>query len=105
MSRSVRFKLRGSEEKLALDMCAQLGTPLDTFAYQLYRSGMRLLLQEVARREQELDQQAVQEYTTGTSNDMVHTGGDSGDTDTESSGGGPTSEVSVEPESNSAENI
>jgi hypothetical protein len=105
VSRSVRFKLRGGEEKLALDMCAQLGTPLDTFAYQLYRSGMRLLLQEVARRKQELDQQAVQEYTTEISDDMVHTGGDSGDTDTESSGGGPTTEVPMEPKNYSVENV
>jgi hypothetical protein len=86
-------------------MCAQLGTPLDVFAYQIFRSGMHHLLQEVSRREQELEQQAVQEPAAGESNDVVYVDGDTRDTNQESGSTGVTTEVPMEPKNYSVENV
>lgn len=104
MSRSVRFKLRGDEEKLALDIAEQLGVPLDVLGYQLYKSGMRLLLQEVARRREETEGNTADDMAE-VDDDLVHTEGDSGDADKESGSTGATPEVSVEPASHSVENV
>lgn len=114
MSRSVRFKLRGEEAQLALDICAQLQVPLDLLGYQLYKVGLGRLLEGVLSR-QEIEAvtrgqiadgaEPINDTSTEVGGDLVHAEGDSGDTSQEPGSTGTTTEVPMEPASYSVENV